>query len=261
MFSDVDKNRLKLTDSRRPISLYWTLSSTPQICISEPAFLLACGIINTITDFLVVVLPIPTVWGLMLPGRQQAILMVLFGFGFIICAAGAIRTVLNYRFDVSNDRTWMAQPVWLSSDMELYLGIVSNLSSVINVSERTLQICASIPTTKKFVSRYAPRLLQNPRNANTTGSHHTTSNHLTTPTRDVELCAVYKNSDRAPCERKEKASTSVRCISNPDSSTSGSIFNFMDQERPTTPKSSRSDNVNKVYAISRVESHDELLPR
>lgn len=114
------------TDLRRPISLYWTLSLTPQNCISEPFYLLVCGIINTITDFLVVILPIPTVWGLMLPSREHAILMVLFGAGFIVCAAGIIRTVYTYRVTVSNDRTWMAFPVWLSSDIELYLGIVSH---------------------------------------------------------------------------------------------------------------------------------------
>jgi hypothetical protein len=114
---------------RSPPSEYWTLSLTPQHCISEPANLLAAGIINTITDFLVVVLPIPTVWGLKLTGREQAILVFLFGAGFMVSIAGCVRTVYTFKVTVSNDRTWAIFPAWLSSCVELYVGIVSFLAS------------------------------------------------------------------------------------------------------------------------------------
>ena len=112
-------------DNYRPPSQYWTLSFTPQSCILEPKTLLVSGIINTISDFLIVILPIPTVWRLRLPSRQQVILGLLFGAGFIVSAAGCVRTVYTYRLTVSNDRTWMASPAWLSSSVELYLGIVN----------------------------------------------------------------------------------------------------------------------------------------
>jgi hypothetical protein len=40
------------------VSAYWTLPFTPQKCIDEKHHLLAAGIINTITDFCVVLIPI-----------------------------------------------------------------------------------------------------------------------------------------------------------------------------------------------------------
>ena len=113
-------------DWQSPISLYWTLSLTPQKCISQSDILLVAGIINTITDFLAVFLPIPTVWSLQLPSREQAIVTALFGAGFIVCAAGCIRTYYTYLVTVTTDPTWIAVPVWLSCDIELYLGIVSS---------------------------------------------------------------------------------------------------------------------------------------
>ena len=102
---------------------------TRQNCISEPAHLLAAGIINTSTDFVVVILPIPTVWRLKFAGREQVILVLLFGIGFMVSIAGCVRTVYTYQASVSNDRTWAIYPVWLSSCVELYVGIVSNLQS------------------------------------------------------------------------------------------------------------------------------------
>jgi hypothetical protein len=109
----------------RPISQYWTLSMEPQKCISEPAFLLASGIINTVTDFIVVILPVPVVWKLQLGRREQLVLVLLFGAGFIVSIVGGIRTVYTYRVTVSNDRSWDIFPVYITASVELYVGIVS----------------------------------------------------------------------------------------------------------------------------------------
>ena len=111
-------------DIRRPSSDYWTLSFKPQHCISETKNLLAAGIINTITDLLVVTLPIPSVWGLNLPLRQQVILVLLFGAGFLVTIAGIVRTIYTFRVTNAWDKTWLAYPVWLASSVELYVGIV-----------------------------------------------------------------------------------------------------------------------------------------
>jgi uncharacterized membrane protein YidH (DUF202 family) len=96
-------------------------------CISERKNLLAAGITNTITDLVVVILPMPTVWHLKLPVQQQIIVVLLFGAGCIVTIAGAVRTVFTYRITARWDKTWEALPVWLASEIELYLGIVSLL--------------------------------------------------------------------------------------------------------------------------------------
>ncbi|TVY83554.1 hypothetical protein LSUE1_G005195 [Lachnellula suecica] len=127
----------------RPVSAYWTLSFAPQACIHQSTHLLVAGIINTVTDLLTTLLPLPTVWGLRLPFRQQAIVVLLFAAGLLVTAAGGVRTYYTYRDTVSFDATWNTFAVWLSSSVELYVGT----------------ICASLPATKKFFTVYAPKIM------------------------------------------------------------------------------------------------------
>jgi hypothetical protein len=112
-----------------PVSAYWTLSATPQKCINEKAHLLAGGVINTFTDFLVFFLPLPTVLALQMPRRQQVILSILFGTGRIVCIAGIVRIVYAHKTTSTFDRTWESYGLWIASCLELYIGIVSSYKS------------------------------------------------------------------------------------------------------------------------------------
>lgn len=133
----------------RPVSDYWTLSFSPQNCINEERHLLAAGCINTTTDFLIVILPIPYVARLKLPRKQQIIIVSLFTGGLFVTAAGAVRTYVFHvtLTDPARDLTWNAYVIIIVSALELYIGI----------------ICASIPAIKPFVARYLPIMLENPR--------------------------------------------------------------------------------------------------
>lgn len=127
-------------------SLYWTLSFAPQPqCISETKMLLAAGIVNTVTDAVVVILPIPTVWSVKIPVQQQIVLVLLFAAGFFITLVGAVRTYYMYKVNSTYDKTWLAFPVWLTSSVELYVGIVSLLPFL------------TIDDPANLVSRYVPR--------------------------------------------------------------------------------------------------------
>ncbi|KAM3152555.1 hypothetical protein ABEW05_007015 [Botrytis cinerea] len=77
-----------------PVSDYWKLSNSPQNCIDERTHLLASAIINTCSDFFVFFLPIPTVFSLPIPFRQQFMLFLLFAAGLVVCASGVICTAL-----------------------------------------------------------------------------------------------------------------------------------------------------------------------
>ncbi|KAK7703092.1 hypothetical protein SLS64_009363 [Diaporthe eres] len=133
----------------RPVSDYWTLSFVPQKCINEELHLLAAGCINTTTDFLIVILPIPYVVRLKLPRKQQIIIVSLFTGGLFVTAAGAVRTYVFHitLTDPTRDLTWNAYIIIIVSALELYIGI----------------ICASVPAIKPFVARYLPIMLENPR--------------------------------------------------------------------------------------------------
>jgi hypothetical protein len=100
---------------------------TPQDCINETAQLLASGILNTGTDFCIILLPIPIILQLKLPRRQQIILILVFSGGIIVCIAGVVRTYYTYQMTTGYDKTWSGYEVILSGSIEMYIIIVSVL--------------------------------------------------------------------------------------------------------------------------------------
>jgi hypothetical protein len=115
-----------LTWASRPPQDYWKVSKGPQPnCINQASSLLVAGIINTLTDFAVVLLPIRTIWLLQMPTRQALIIIMLFSFGFVSCGAGILRTYYMYKVTQTWDQTWHSYPVWITSAIELYIGVVS----------------------------------------------------------------------------------------------------------------------------------------
>lgn len=152
-----------LTNGVRPISDFWklTLESQPT-CFDDASLLLAGGILNTLSDFLVVILPIPRVLMLHLPSRQRAIIAILLGIGAMVTIAGAARTYFTYVSATSNDRTWSLHRAWVSGSLELYIGIVRNTTKLC-ATWLTSKICACIPSLKKLVIRYIPKILRSTR--------------------------------------------------------------------------------------------------
>ncbi|KAI1173295.1 hypothetical protein F4777DRAFT_456664 [Nemania sp. FL0916] len=120
----------------RPISSTWTLSEQSDYCINDAAHLITANIINTVTDFIVAILPIRTTMTLQLSKRQRVIVASLFGIGLIASSVGIARTYFIWLLFTTSDydTTWQGWNVWLASLVELHLGI----------------ICASIPATKPF---------------------------------------------------------------------------------------------------------------
>ncbi|KAI1769096.1 hypothetical protein GGR53DRAFT_529835 [Hypoxylon sp. FL1150] len=123
-----------------PLSQFWKLSSGPQNCINQSAHILTASIINTITDWLVVLLPIKTALGLNLPVKQSSIVMLLFGIGILASSVGIARSYYTSILINHYDMIWNSWSVWFCSTIELNLGI----------------ICASIPATKPFFASYLP---------------------------------------------------------------------------------------------------------
>ncbi|WP_214293719.1 hypothetical protein, partial [Escherichia coli] len=104
-----------------PPADYWKATVTPQHnCISESSHLLAANIINIISDVVVVVLPLPLVLRLTLPIGQRIMLGVIFGAGFVVIVAGCVKAYYTYEITISSDKTWFANPVWISCSVELY---------------------------------------------------------------------------------------------------------------------------------------------
>ncbi|KAF7941159.1 hypothetical protein BELL_0186g00100 [Botrytis elliptica] len=139
----------------RPPSHYWLITFAPQPeCINETLHVTIAGAINTVTDCIVVLFPIPRLLQLQISHRQRLIIIFLFGAGFLVCVAGAVRTYYTYLELVSSDVTWDTYYVWISSTVELYVGIIG----------------ASVPATKPFFTRYIPFIL--PRSLHSSRNEH-----------------------------------------------------------------------------------------
>ena len=85
------------------------------------------GVINTITDFIVVLLPIPLVWNLRLATARRIKLISLFAAGILVCCAGIMRNIYTYRLTQTWDPSWAASPVFITSTIKLDVGIVSGI--------------------------------------------------------------------------------------------------------------------------------------
>ncbi|KAH7348802.1 hypothetical protein BKA65DRAFT_268044 [Rhexocercosporidium sp. MPI-PUGE-AT-0058] len=225
-------------------STYWTLSFEPQPrCISETSNLLAAGILNTVCDLIVIILPIPIIWRLKLPIQQQIIVILLFGAGVLITVASVIRTYYLYKVTSTWDKTWNAVPAFIASSVELYVGIM----------------CASIPATKKFFSRFNSRLF----GAST--SLHKSSNarhrhaylaNSTLGTHNVELGTF---SGYGYLERKED--TSIEAGSEPPQYLNAAGLSPHSSSISDTSKSVQSVGWGGVDDVTRVDSEDELVDR
>ena len=79
----------------RPIAYQWD----PEIkgaCYDQRAGWLGTGIVNIITDIMVLSLPIPTVWKLKLPRATKAGLIMVFGVGFLYVSLSPIFLSITY---------------------------------------------------------------------------------------------------------------------------------------------------------------------
>ncbi|TGO07556.1 hypothetical protein BTUL_0265g00050 [Botrytis tulipae] len=128
----------------RPISDYWVLSFKPQPnCINQDVHLLFTSICNGITDYVVVILPMHTLWKLQLPFKQRISLCMLFAIGFLASTASIVRTVYVTESTSNYDRTWPTYLVFIWSSVEVYLGL----------------FCACMPPSVGFWKLYYPKLV------------------------------------------------------------------------------------------------------
>lgn len=81
-----------LRPTHSPPSSYWNLLRTSRDCVNETPILLSQSVTTVINDFIVYVLPMPTLYRLQMPVAQRVGLMALFGVGSIVVLAVCMRT-------------------------------------------------------------------------------------------------------------------------------------------------------------------------
>ncbi|KAJ0114185.1 hypothetical protein J7T55_008020 [Diaporthe amygdali] len=127
----------------------WLMIFVPIWCIVTIflvsfAFWLLTSSVSLVTDFAVVIAPIPATWALQLDKKQRTVLVVLFGVGFCtgVVAFARIFTLKTTLLNV--DTSWNEAPI-------TYLGVIE-----VNVAIA----CACVITLRPLLATWFPRVFK-----------------------------------------------------------------------------------------------------
>lgn len=103
----------------------WLEAGNTWSCPSSEHFTLPIsGGLSLIGDAYSTLLPLCLVYTLDLPQRQKVALYSLFALGFLVVAAGIVRTVeLNYLINETYDNSWYLYRTWIWALVELYVAV------------------------------------------------------------------------------------------------------------------------------------------
>lgn len=148
--------------------------------MNDGAIVFSASVINIFTDFLVTTLPMPLIWSLKLPARQRLAVISIFALGAVVNVAGSVRTVYVWRsMVVGYDATWIGWPVLIAAAVEISLGLVNIITTLISLhNSNSTQICSSAPALRPLVAAFLPRLLNSTRNLNSSYNQRNPSHKL-----------------------------------------------------------------------------------
>jgi len=84
-----------------------------------------CGCLNTVSEFVVALLPVLAVFKLGVTPRQRWSVIGLLSLGFLVTFTGCLRTYYVYRITQTYDITWWAAPQWVCAEVEIDVALVS----------------------------------------------------------------------------------------------------------------------------------------
>ena len=117
--------------------------------------MLGGGVINSVSDLLTTVLPIPIVLRLQMPLKQRIGVCILLCLGFIVTIAGSIRTYYTWKSLLDSwDETWYAYPLWIAAAVEIDLGLVGQFGLLwSNPILTNSWICSCAPAWKSLLAQ------------------------------------------------------------------------------------------------------------
>ena len=120
----------KTDEHDSPVRAYWVFPPLENgHCLDEGKVMIGGGVVNSVSDLLTTVLPIPIVMRLQMPLKQRIGVCVLLCLGGVVTIAGTLRTYYTWKSlmdpNINWDETWYAYSLWIAAAVELDLGLVS----------------------------------------------------------------------------------------------------------------------------------------
>ncbi|KAK4194119.1 hypothetical protein QBC40DRAFT_188922 [Triangularia verruculosa] len=109
----------------QPTSSYWNILFSSRDCIPEGPPLLTHASLTVLADFLVWILPLPTLYRARLPLSQRIALIVLFSFGGVVVIGAILRLYwIWYVLERTYDITWEGFHLLIWTAVEVHLGVI-----------------------------------------------------------------------------------------------------------------------------------------
>lgn len=200
-----------------PVAAGWDPSLQPGArCVNAATLSIISSVVGIVTDFAVLILPIPLVLQLQLKNQLKAIVIGVFVVGSCACIVTIVRLPLTVHLARSDDLSYDATSVWVTIHVELTVGLFAtslpayrpflpHISRAFNLGWRVGSGTPDHSSDKKRPKRKAGNLgpinSPNPYYPSDVGNRHTThirairkaqdrADGLISVTRDVELLSV-----------------------------------------------------------------------
>ncbi|KAJ0117535.1 integral membrane protein [Diaporthe amygdali] len=133
----------------RPLAFNWD-TTIDGVCGDRNAVFVIAGVTNMVTDFMVLLLPVPCIWKLQMPVGQKIGLLLVFCMGILITAISIVRlqSLMVISFE---DPTWTLPMGLLWTVLEPELAIIN----------------ANLPLMRRFFAKIIPKMLSFSRSKST----------------------------------------------------------------------------------------------
>ncbi|KAH8707091.1 hypothetical protein GQ44DRAFT_817984 [Phaeosphaeriaceae sp. PMI808] len=127
----------------QPLKKYWDLTSTSGSCIDRLKIAVFGGVMNTITDTVILILPVLFLRDLKLPKKQKIGVMIVLMTGGFVLVVSIISVKATVGVGYTKDFTWEGFPNAVWRMIEAHVAIV----------------CACLPAGKPFLRKHMPRVI------------------------------------------------------------------------------------------------------